>query len=240
MTAPVPTGAPAPFGASHPDGRATALLDAARDGRLDELGALLDADPELAAHARDASGDRALIVAAFHGHRAAAERVAQALGPARLDPWEAAIVGDAGALAAHLDADPSLVAARRHDGWSLLHLAGFWGSPEVAAVLLSRGANVDTRSANAIDNTALHAVLAMSGDWRVAEHLLASGADVNARGGGGYTPLHLAASRGNADAVSRLLARGADATMRTGDGRTAADVARERGHATVAARLTAD
>jgi ankyrin repeat protein len=240
MTAPVHTGAPAASGASRPDGRPAALLDAARDGRLDELGALVDADPDLAEHARDASGDRALIVAAFRGHRAAAERVARALGSARLDPWEAAIVGDVDALAAHLDADPSLVAARRHDGWPLLHLAGFWGAPEIAAMLLARGAGVDDRSANGIDNTALHAAFAMSGDWRVAEVLLAAGADVNAPGGGGYTALHLAASRGNADAVARLLARGADATLRAGDGRTAADVARERGHATVAAQLTVD
>jgi hypothetical protein len=214
-----------------------ALLDAARAGRLAEVDALLASDPDAAARARDGAGDRALVVAAFRGHRAVAARIAGALGPSRLDAWEAALVGAADALAAHLDADPALAAARRHDGWPLLHLAGFYGHPAVVDVLVARGADVHARSANAVDNTALHAVLAMSGDRRVAERLLAAGADVNARGGGGYAPLHLAASRGDAAAVELLLERGADPAALADGGRTAAAVARERGHLAVAERL---
>jgi ankyrin repeat protein len=208
-------------------------------GTSTSSGALLAADPALAATARDAAGDRALVVAAFRGHRAVAERVARALGPAALDAWEAALVGDADALAARLDADPALARARRPDGWPLLHLAGFHGHPAVVDVLVARGADVGARSENAMANTALHAVFATSGDHRVAERLVAAGADPGARGGGGYTPLHLAASRGDAAGAALLLAAGADPAARSDDGRTAAGIAADRGHAALAARLAA-
>lgn len=223
--------------APAPPGAARALLDAARAGRLDEVDALLAAHPDLARTARDAAGDSALVVAAFHGHRAVAERVAWALGATALDAWEAALVGEVDALTAHLDADPSLVTARRHDGWPLLHLAGFYGYPAVVDLLLARGAPLDARSANRMANTALHAALAISGDARVVSRLVAAGADVTARGGGGYTPLHLAAARGNGEAVALLLGRGADPAARTSDGQTSAQVARARGHAAVADQL---
>jgi hypothetical protein len=119
-TTPTALGSAAPGPSPSPAG--AALLAAAAVGRLTDVETILAGDPD-AALARDDAGDRAVVVAAFHGHRAVAERVARALGPSRLDPWEAALVGDAGALAARLDADPSLVHARRHDGWPLLHLA---------------------------------------------------------------------------------------------------------------------
>jgi ankyrin repeat protein len=227
---------PSPAPTAAPD-HARALLDAARAGRLEEIDALLDARPDLARSARDEAGDSAVVVAAFNGHRAAAERVARAIGPAGLDAWEAALMGEVATLAARLDADPSLVAARRHDGWPLLHLAGFYGHPAVVDLLVARGAALDARSTNRMQNTALHAALALSGDVGVVRRLVEAGVDVRTRGGGGYTPLHLAASRGNADAVALLVARGADPAARTDDGQTAADVARGRGHDAVAGQL---
>lgn len=216
---------------------AHALLDAARAGDLAAVDALLAAQPGLAHTARDDAGDSALILAAFHGHRAVAERIARAIGPAGLDAWEAALMGEVATLAARLDADPLLVTARRHDGWPLLHLAGFYGHPAVVDLLVARGAPLDARAENRMANTALHAALAISGDARVVTRLADAGADVRAPGGGGYTPLHLAASRGNGAAIALLLDRGADPAARTDDGQTPADVARARGHAAVADQL---
>ena len=60
---------------------------------------------------------------------------------------------------------------------------------------------------------------------------------MNARGGGGYTPLHIAAFEGDAALINTLLAHGAAADARADDGKTALAIAEERGHAQAARRL---
>ena len=220
---------------------AAALLDAARTGDGACVDALLRDDPALAVHARDGVGDRAPIVAAFHGHRALAGRLGAAIAAAggALDAWEATLVGDAARLAGCLAADPALPRARRADGWTLLHLAGFAGRAALVDLLCDAGADPDARAANAMANTALHAALALGADQPTVERLVARGADVRAAAGGGWTPLHLAASRGDLPAIALLLARGADPAARADDGQPPAAVAAARGHPQAAARLRA-
>ena len=53
---------------------------------------------------------------------------------------------------------------------------------------------------------------------------------MNAAAGGGFTPLHLAAGRGELPLVTRLLLRGAETSARTAEGRTPVDLARAGGH----------
>lgn len=207
-----------------------ALHAAARVGDLRAVSAILAAAPEVAGW-RDADGESALVAAAFRGHRPVAELLARHVA---LDAWEAALMGDVARLRALCAEDPARVNARRHDGWTPLHLAGFYGHPDVVAALLELGAEPSILGHNALANTPLHAVLAMSGDDRVVELLVGAGADVDARAAGGYTPLHLAASRGNVPAMLLLLAKGASPAARTDDGRSAADIAAERGHLEVA------
>jgi ankyrin repeat protein len=230
-----PGAAPTPDAASGPDHDAVrqAVLDAARAGDAARLGALLATHPAAAA-AQDAAGDSAFMLAAYRGHRAAAELLA---AHAPLDVFEATVAGDVARLAALLDADPALARLVRHDGWPALHFAGFWGMPDAAALLLDRGADVHAVSANATANTALHATLAISGHLPTAALLLARGADANARGGAGWRPLHLAASRGHVAALDLLLAHGADPAARADDGQDAAAIARARGHDAAAAHL---
>ena len=67
--------------------------------------------------------------------------------------------------------------------------------------------------------------------------LLAWGADVNARGEAGYTPLHEAASHGHSDVVDVLIAAGASKSSATEEGETPATFAQMCGYPELGSRL---
>ena len=101
------------------------------------------------------------------------------------------------------------------------------GTPTPLLAAVYRGDVVD----------ALHAALAGRGDLRIVSQLLASGADVNARAAGGYTPLHIAAFHDDVSIVNTLLAHGAAAEARDDQGRTPLTIAEAQGQTHVARRL---
>jgi len=70
--------------------------------------------------------------------------------------------------------------------------------------------------------------------------LLASKADVNAKGNNGTTPLHEAAGIGSKDVVELLLAKGADVNARDGEGDTPLHRAAAAGHKDVVELLLAN
>ena len=152
------------------------------------------------------------------------------------DVFEAAAMNEPMALARLLLADPALLTGFSVDGWTPLHLAGFFGARDTALVLVGFGAPLGLASTNPMQNTPLHAAIAGAGGESLAPLLLALGSDPLYVGGSGVSALHLAASRGFEALCRLLLARGADRHGKTEDGKTAIDIARERGHlATVAA-----
>jgi ankyrin repeat protein len=159
-----------------------------------------------------------------------------AQGPT-LTLFEAAAVGDAEAVRRAWASDPAARSGRSPDGWPALHLAAHFDRGEAVEALLAAGADVGMRSDNDESNSALHAALAGRAGLRVVTALLARGADVNARDGGGYTPLHIAAFGGDVAVINTLLARGASAEARANDGRTALAIAEDKGHAQAARRL---
>lgn len=163
---------------------------------------------------------------------------ARALATTRtLDACEAAALDDTDALQAALARDPGAHAMYSGDGWTPLHLAGFFGSDACAAQLLAAGASLTAISRNSTANTPLHAALAGATNDALVARLLDAGADANARGETGITPLHLAASRGNRALCEMLIARGAEVSAAMDDGTTPDAIAAKRGHLEVSAWL---
>ena len=158
---------------------------------------------------------------------------------AKTDVFDACALGDSARALSILDGEPELLCAHSHDGWTPLHLACFFGSRELVAGLLERGAPVTAISRNPTRNTPLHAALAGVAPVETVLRLIDKGADVNAVGGAGATPLHLGASRGNQVLVDLLLARGARSRPME-DGQTPASIARDQGFPELADRLESD
>jgi len=184
------------------------LFAALQAGDTQAVRSILEAHPE-AVNVRNESGDTLLLAAAYSGRREIFDLLI-AKGAA-VNLYEAAAVGLADRVAAHLDGEPGSVNSYSHDGWTPLHLAAFFGHTEIARSLLDRGADINARSRStrfARENTALHAAAA-NRQTKVAELLLERGADVNARDGHGYTPLALAAGSKSDILVILLLDRGA-------------------------------
>jgi ankyrin repeat protein len=210
------------------------FLATVEEGNLDAVKSALADDPFLAS--ADASEPSAVLAALYRGHTEIVEILCQ---HAALTLAEASACGDRERVAKLLAEGGESVGGFTSDGWTPLHLAAFFGHAEVARALVAAAAPLDERatSRNPTANRPLHAALAGAEDEETIRCLLEAGALVDDRAGGGYTPLHLAASRGSASLVEMLLRRGADASARTDEGRTAADIALERGHAHVASQL---
>jgi ankyrin repeat protein len=176
-----------------------------------------------------------VLAAVYRGDRAAVDRLL-AEGTT-LTLCEAAAVGDAARVRALARAEPAALAGRSPDGWPALHLAAHFGHGDAVDTLLEARADVRAYSDNHEKNTALHAALAGRGGLRVVSRLLSAGADVNARAGGGYTPLHVAAFGGDAAIINTLLAHGADPEARADDGKTALAITEAQGHTLAVLRL---
>lgn len=132
--------------------------------------------------------------------------------PAEAPVADAAMRGDVMQVRTLLRAGSDVNAAHG-DGMTALHWAAELGDGEMAAVLLSAGANpaAVTRLG---DYTALH-IASRSGAGAVVEALLDAGADpVAATSMGGVTPLHYAAGAGSAEVVELLIQGGASVDVR--------------------------
>jgi uncharacterized protein len=127
-----------------------------------------------------------------------------------LDVLETAALGDA-RLEQLLGEDPEGARMWSPDGFTALHYAAFFGSPEAVRALVAAGADLEARSTNqefAPEATPLHSAVA-AGRMDNAEVLLEAGADPNARQHGGFTPLMEAEQRGDLDLAELLIQHGA-------------------------------
>ena len=149
---------------------------------------------------------------------------------------DAAAFGRVPRLRELLDADPGLVEAWSDDGFTPLHLACFAGGAAAVALLVERGAALETMSRHEQIHVRPLGTAAFARDVESARVLLDAGADPNG-GEEGSTALLTAAANGQEELVRLLLDRGADRRASLPDGRTAADLAREGGHDALARLL---
>ncbi|WP_165780263.1 ankyrin repeat domain-containing protein [Leptospira saintgironsiae] len=148
-----------------------------------------------------------------------------------LNLFEASALGEEERVRDLVNSNPSVVHSYSPDGWTSLHLASHFGKLSIIEFLLENGADIHAKSKSklSIGNTALHSAVA---SWRAdaVALLLEHGADPNFTQDGGFSPLHIAASRqGNEQIVSLLLKKGANPDLKTEDGKTAREIAAERG-----------
>ena len=209
------------------------MMAAVAAGDTERVNALLTEDPALV-NARGEDGISAVLLARYRFDRPTMDALLAA--DPDLDLFEGAALGRIDRVRVALDDTPDAVHAFSPDGFTALHLAAFFGKPEIARALLDAGASVDAYTTNELANQPLHAAAA-GRHLEVCRLLLAAGADVNATQHGGYTPLHEAAQHGDVEMVELFLSAGADPTIAVIEGGTPADLAEAAGHADVAHRL---
>jgi ankyrin repeat protein len=209
-------------------------------GATAEIATDLEADPALI-EARDPHGVSALLWSVYSGQPIVRDYLLAQMATRGivLDVFEAAAVGDVLRLEDILTADPGAAHAFSGDGWTPLHLAAAFGTPQAVDMLLQHGAQVDAWSQNAARNQPLHAVVALSRIPETIHLLLAHGANPNATQAGGFTPLFSVANANRRDLAEILIRNGAHAHHRSDLDKTAIDFARERGHVELADWLDA-
>jgi ankyrin repeat protein len=205
------------------------FFEAIRAGDRDRVTALLSADSTLLG-AKDEKGLGAYTAAKYSGRNDIAVLLLER--GVELDLFAACMAGARDRVMGLIAGQPELIAAYSHDGWTPLHLACFFGQPELVQTLIERGADVNARSKNGAKNMPLHAAAA-GRNLDAVRLLLEHGAGVNASQEGGWTALHAAAQNGDVEMVRLLIAAGADVKIRASNQQNAMDLALGKGHQAV-------
>lgn len=174
--------------------QAEPLHDAARDGDLEKVKALLKDNPDLVL-GKNKQGATPLHRAAYWNRKDVAELLlankakVNAKDQRGETPLHMAASWGFKNVAELLLANKADVNAKSSSGWMPLHGAAFYGRKDVVELLMANNAEVNARTD--LGSTPLH-LAAAPGHQEVVKLLLASKADVNAEDSDGATPLHLA------------------------------------------------
>jgi ankyrin repeat protein len=184
---------------------------------LDDYIALREGASSGEASARNEQGVSAIMYALYSNRRHMVDELRPYAG--EIDVFEAAALGDEGRLRALLDEEPELANARYGDGFTPLHFAVFFGTPETTRLLIERGADVEAMATGPIAVRPLGSAAA-AGNLEGARALLDAGADVQGTAESGATALHSAALNGDVELARLLLERGAEPDHAKADGAT--------------------
>ena len=226
------------------------LLDAAKNGFVKVVKALLGAQGIDVNALTSVDGATPLIMASQEGH---VEVVKALLGAQGIDVnkqdttygatplYVASFLGNVEVVKALLDAPDIEVNKAETEGATPLFMASQDDDVEVVKLLLDKGADVNKALTNGtlIGATPL-LIASLRGNVEVVKALLdAPGIDVNkARTTTGTTPLIVASRKGHVEVVEALLdAQGIDVKKRDDDGKTALDLAISTGGAAVVKAL---
>jgi ankyrin repeat protein len=204
--------------------------DAVKKGDLDAVRSALADDPSLL-NATNEAGQGAFLLAKYYRQEAVASYLLDQ--GVKLNFFDECVAGQTDSVMAAIEVHPDLLESHSGDGWTPLHLAAFFGASDLAEALLKKGAEIDSRSTNNMQNTPLHAAVAGK-RGEMVKFLLEHGADANARQSGGWSALQGAAQSGDREMVETLIANGAHINARADNNQCALDLALMRGHQEVA------
>ncbi|MCH7545571.1 MAG: ankyrin repeat domain-containing protein [Planctomycetes bacterium] len=119
--------------------------------------------------------------------------------------------------------------ARSPDGFTLLHLACFFGHLSCAKLLIERGAEVNIAAENESRVYPIHSAAACD-SAEIVTLLLGAGAEADAKQQKDFTALMSAAMHNNLDMARALLKAGANPSQESEDDRTPISMAQEAGH----------
>jgi len=144
--------------------------------------------------------------ALYEGRRADAEEIA---GTREIDVFEAASLGDHDRLAVLLRDDANLARSWSDDGFTALHYACFFGTPDCTITLADAGALLDEPSRNDMGVRPINSAAAGVHPFDNVRVLIARGADIDGRQSSGHTALDEARIREDQALIDLLVAEGA-------------------------------
>ncbi len=201
------------------------IVEAVKDGKLDEFVNLLLDDPD-SINATSEKGETLLLLAIYRHNNLVVDALLE--NGYKENVYELAALGEMDQIKQSLEKDPSLLNSYAPDGFYLLGLACFFGHNELAEYLIEQGADINQAANNELKVAPIHAAVAI-GDLPLTTKLLDKGADVNKTQQRNITALHAAAMGGHIEMVELLLGKGADKSQEMEGGRTAAALAKEQG-----------
>ena len=149
------------------------------------------------------------LQALYEGRDADAKALLAADPPPELDVFEAAAAGRHPRVAALLRQNGGWAKAWTEDGFTALHLACFFGTPDVARDLLEAGADANVPSRNPMAVRPINSAAAGRHAFDHIRQLLDWGADIDGEQASGHTALDQARHTGNQELIDLLVTKGA-------------------------------